>query len=130
MDVRTKTAFAHLNLTVDTRPRDRWLVRAAGSKGKCSRGRDGQPRNASGAGDQVPGPGLSQCKLDAIDEVDHIWVGASLTAAVGKEDPFDYVVAAHVIEHSVDLIGFLQDSRALLRPGGRLALVIPNKRFS
>ena len=72
---------------------------------------------------------LPQDKLDAIEEVDHLWTGGSLVDAVGKRDHFQYIVAAHVIEHSVDLIGFLQDCEALLRADGRLALVVPDKRF-
>jgi hypothetical protein len=73
--------------------------------------------------------GLTQDKLDNIDQVDHIWSGGTLVDTIGKPSFYEYIVAAHVIEHSVDLIGFLQDCEALLRPGGRLALVVPDKRY-
>lgn len=73
--------------------------------------------------------GLTRDLLDRIDEVDHIWTGGSLIDAIGPAEPYDFVLAAHVIEHSVDLIAFLQDCQQLLRPGGVLALVVPDKRF-
>ena len=75
------------------------------------------------------GFGLPQAKLDAIGEVDHVWAGGTLVDAIGKSGCYDYVVAAHVIEHSVDLIAFLRDCEALLREGGRLALVVPDQRY-
>lgn len=43
---------------------------------------------------------------------------------------FDYVVASHVIEHVPDLIGWLGDIFGLLKPGGHLYLVVPDKRFT
>jgi SAM-dependent methyltransferase len=72
--------------------------------------------------------GLPQDKIDTIDEVDYIWDGGSLVDAIGKKEHYDYVVAAHVVEHSVDLIAFLRDCEALLKPEGRLVLVVPDKR--
>jgi SAM-dependent methyltransferase len=44
--------------------------------------------------------------------------------------PLDFVVASHVVEHVPDLIGWLEEVHAALRPGGVLALVIPDKRFT
>jgi hypothetical protein len=37
-------------------------------------------------------------------------------------------VASHVIEHTPDMLGFLKECDAMLRPGGRLVLVVPDKR--
>jgi len=48
----------------------------------------------------------------------------------GRGGSFDYVVASHVIEHVPDLIGWLGDIAAILNVGGKLALVIPDKRFT
>ena len=39
------------------------------------------------------------------------------------------MVASHVLEHLPNPIAFLQDCVALLRPGGRLALALPDHRF-
>jgi SAM-dependent methyltransferase len=73
--------------------------------------------------------GLPEEKLAQIDEVDYIWRGGSLVSAIGDKERYDYIVAAHVIEHSVDLIGFLQDCETLLKPHGRVALAVPDKRY-
>jgi hypothetical protein len=75
------------------------------------------------------GYGMTQEELDRIEEVDHVSSGGSLVDAVGRTEEFDFILASHVIEHSVDLIGFLQDCQALLRRGGRVALVVPDQRF-
>ncbi|MCP9485254.1 MAG: class I SAM-dependent methyltransferase [Gaiellaceae bacterium MAG52_C11] len=44
----------------------------------------------------------------------------------GVSGPFDAVCAFHVLEHVPDVRGFLAQARALLVPGGILALEVPN----
>ena len=73
--------------------------------------------------------GLSQPQLDAIEEIDYVWHGEPLSQLVGGEGRFSWVIAAHVIEHTPDLIGFLTECSRLLAPGGVLSLAIPDKRF-
>lgn len=73
--------------------------------------------------------GVAEENLAKIEEVDHIWTGGSFLDLIPDHGAYDYILASHFIEHTVDLIRFLQDSEALLAPGGRLALVIPDKRF-
>ena len=41
---------------------------------------------------------------------------------------FDVVYGSHVLEHQVDLIGYLQSLEKLLRPGGRVIQMIPDLR--
>jgi SAM-dependent methyltransferase len=65
-----------------------------------------------------------------IEEVDLVSRGESLHELVGGERRFDWVVASHVIEHIPDLVAFLQDVERILRPEGRLALVVPDKRYT
>ena len=67
--------------------------------------------------------------VSKIEEVDFVWAGGRLRAAIGESAVFDYVVASHVLEHLPNPIAFLQDCAALLRPGGRLALALPDHRF-
>jgi predicted SAM-dependent methyltransferase len=64
-----------------------------------------------------------------IEDVDHIIKDRSLAETVGKRDHFDFVIASHVIEHTPDLISFLQDCQTLLKPDGILSLVVPDKRY-
>ncbi len=74
--------------------------------------------------------GLDEEKLAKIDEVDFLWNGGSLLNVVPEHGAYDYIIASHFIEHTVDLIGFLQDCQALLKPTGRVALVVPDKRYT
>jgi SAM-dependent methyltransferase len=75
------------------------------------------------------GYGLSQEELDRIEDVDHIATSGSLVQTIGRPGEFDFILASHVVEHSVDLIAFLQDCETLLRTGGRVALAVPDQRF-
>jgi ubiquinone/menaquinone biosynthesis C-methylase UbiE len=69
-------------------------------------------------------------RLDEIVDVDYV-LGQTTTIseAVAKDAPFDYVIASHVIEHIPDPIGWMDDLTRVLRPGGILSLVIPDKRY-
>jgi len=64
----------------------------------------------------------------AIVEVDVVWGEQPLAEAAGQ--PQDYVVASHVIEHVPDLVGWLLELHAALKPGGVLGLAIPDRRFT
>lgn len=67
--------------------------------------------------------------INQIVDVDYIWGEKCLPELVAHESPFDYVVAVHVIEHVPDLIGWLKEIHTTLKPGGILALAIPDKRY-
>jgi hypothetical protein len=73
--------------------------------------------------------GIAPDLLARIEEVDHVWSQGSLADAVAESGAFDYIIASHVIEHMVDVVGFLKDCETLLRHGGRLSLIIPDKRY-
>jgi len=74
--------------------------------------------------------GHDQALLDRIEEVDYVWTGGSLLGIIRDHGCFDYVIASHLIEHTVDLVEFWTDVSALLTPNGRLSLVVPDKRFT
>ncbi|MCJ2137643.1 class I SAM-dependent methyltransferase [Methylobacterium sp. J-026] len=65
-----------------------------------------------------------------IEEVDFVWRGGLMIDAVPAEHhgTFDAVIASHVIEHTTDVIRFLQAAQTLLRPEGTLRLAVPDKR--
>jgi predicted SAM-dependent methyltransferase len=68
--------------------------------------------------------------ISTIEEVDYIWEGGSYVDTVKETERFDFIIASNVIEHSVCIIRFIQDCMALLKPGGVLSLVIPDKRYT
>jgi len=66
--------------------------------------------------------------VEAIEPVDHVWCEGSLQQVL-PADSFDFVVSSHLLEHQPDLLGFLQDCSQLLRPGGQVLAIVPDKRF-
>jgi len=71
----------------------------------------------------------SNVDVSRIEEVDYIWRGETLEVLTNKRSHFDFIVASHVIEHTPDLIGFITSCEVVLKPGGTLALAIPDHRF-
>lgn len=67
---------------------------------------------------------------DHILPVDHVWGAQTLQECVGAGVAVDYVIASHVIEHVPDLVTWLQEVYAILRPGGTVRLAIPDRRYT
>lgn len=67
--------------------------------------------------------------VDAIEEVDFIWRGESYTDLTGREKFYDWIIASHVIEHTPDLIAFLNDCDRIMKETGILSLAVPDKRY-
>jgi len=67
--------------------------------------------------------------VDAIEEVDFVWQGEEYSQLTGKSKYYDWIIASHVIEHTPDLITFLNNCDAVLKDGGVVSLVIPDKIF-
>lgn len=66
---------------------------------------------------------------DEIVPIDFTLKGGDIRRAV-KGKKFDYIIASHVIEHVPDTISWLKDISSVLKTGGVLSLVIPDKRFT
>ncbi len=67
--------------------------------------------------------------LNNIEEVDYVWQGESYLELTGKPDHYDWIIASHLIEHTPDLIGFLQNCDTILKNNGVVSLVVPDKRY-
>jgi len=65
-----------------------------------------------------------------IEEVDHVWDGRPYADLIGQQERYAWIVASHMIEHAPDLIGFLKDCSSVLKPGGIVALAIPDQRYT
>lgn len=72
--------------------------------------------------------GTADVDIANIEPVDHVSDGRSMVDVVGKTACYDFIVASHVLEHTPDLIGFLDDCERLLKPSGTLLLAVPDKR--
>ncbi|MDQ2961175.1 MAG: class I SAM-dependent methyltransferase [Candidatus Dormibacteraeota bacterium] len=68
--------------------------------------------------------------VDLIAPVDFVWGDKTLAECAASAAPFDYVVASHVVEHVPDLVGWLREVAQVLTPGGRLCLVVPDRRLT
>lgn len=67
--------------------------------------------------------------LDNIEEVDFIWHGESYEELTAGTKQYDWIIASHLIEHTPDLIGFLNDCATILKDDGVICLAIPDKRY-
>jgi len=63
-----------------------------------------------------------------IEDVDVV-LGDDGLDAISPKQGYDYILASHVIEHIPNPIGFFRACADLLKPGGRLRLAVPDKRF-
>jgi 2-polyprenyl-3-methyl-5-hydroxy-6-metoxy-1,4-benzoquinol methylase len=68
-------------------------------------------------------------EVSKIEDVDFVWNGQQYAELIGEEK-FDWVFAAHLIEHVPDLIAFINDSATIMKEKGMLALAIPDKRYT
>jgi 2-polyprenyl-3-methyl-5-hydroxy-6-metoxy-1,4-benzoquinol methylase len=73
--------------------------------------------------------GLTAEELDRIEDVDYVSTGAGFVDAIGRTGVFDFIIGSNVVEHMVDFVRFLQDCDALLKPGGRVSVTVPDMRF-
>jgi predicted SAM-dependent methyltransferase len=67
--------------------------------------------------------------LENIEEVDFVWRGENYSELTGKDQYYDWIIASHVIEHTPDLIGFLNDCDTILKDDGVISLAVPDKRY-
>lgn len=63
-------------------------------------------------------------------DIDYVWSGGSFREVVGPDIHFDYAIASHVIEHTPNMFGWLDDIASVLKVGGIVSLAIPDKRYT
>jgi SAM-dependent methyltransferase len=68
--------------------------------------------------------------LGDIAEIDRPMVNDSLADTLSADAPLDYVVGSQVFEHVPNPIRWLHEIAAILRPGGLLALSLPDRRLT
>lgn len=68
--------------------------------------------------------------IEGIVPIDYVWRDKTLVEAVDLGVYFDDLVASHAVEHVPDVVGWFEEISAVLKPGGVLSLVVPDKRFT
>lgn len=66
---------------------------------------------------------------ERIEDVDFVWHGETYQELTGKSKYYDWIIASHVIEHTPDLIDFLNNCDAVLKDDGVISLAVPDKRY-
>ncbi len=74
---------------------------------------------------------IPEAQVAGIEEVDIVGDASRLLELVrgkGVVEQFDWIVSSHNFEHLPDPIRFLRDCEGLLKPGGFVGMIIPDKR--
>lgn len=66
--------------------------------------------------------------ISQIEDVDYISDARPLHEVISRRGEYDFIYASHVVEHITDFVGFFQSCEHLLKPDGRLVLIVPDKR--
>ena len=53
--------------------------------------------------------------IEKFEEVDYVWSGEPYEELIGKSNCYDYVIASHVIEHTPNVVIFLQQIEKLFK---------------
>lgn len=75
-------------------------------------------------------PAVNVNDFNDLVHVDIVTGIGSLSSAISANEKFDYIAASHVLEHIADPIGWLFDCTKVLREGGIIFLVLPDRRFT
>jgi predicted SAM-dependent methyltransferase len=69
-----------------------------------------------------------ETETSSIEHIDYVTDGRPIDEIIPRRKAYDFIYASHVIEHIPDPIRFFQSCNALLKPEGKLLLVVPDKR--
>lgn len=75
-------------------------------------------------------PDLVNRDMSLVEEVDFVGSATEIGAIIPEKDlgTFDYIVSSHNFEHLANPIKFLQGCAKVLKPGGLLSIVVPDRR--
>lgn len=75
-------------------------------------------------------PALGEYRPADFVEIDYVWPGGRFRDAVGSDALFDYAIASHVIEHTPNMVGWLNQVASVLKDNGLISLAVPDCRYS
>jgi predicted SAM-dependent methyltransferase len=67
--------------------------------------------------------------VSQIEDVDFIWNGESYSELTKRKHFYSWILASHVIEHTPDIISFINECDEILKEEGVLSLAIPDVRY-
>lgn len=67
--------------------------------------------------------------VENIEDVDFIWHGETYAELTGKKGYYDWIIASHVVEHTPDLVAFINSCAEVLKEDGVLSLAVPDARY-
>lgn len=70
-----------------------------------------------------------QAPVENIEHVDYVWNGKPYEELTGRSHFYDWIIASHVIEHTPDLLGFLENCDHILKADGVLSLAVSDSRY-
>lgn len=65
-----------------------------------------------------------------IEPVDYVSNGVPLHEVIKRRHEYDYIFSSHAIEHVTDFLGYLTSCELMLKPGGRIVMAVPDKRYT
>ncbi|WP_244748323.1 methyltransferase domain-containing protein [Mesorhizobium sp. 131-3-5] len=83
--------------------------------------------DADGLRSKYAAIGVDVSRLETVDAIDD---GGEFRQLDLTGKGFDFIVASHVFEHLTDPVHFLQRCERALKPGGRVYLLIPDRRYT
>lgn len=63
-----------------------------------------------------------------IQDVDFVFNGDPIESLIPQTLQFDYIYSSHALEHQVDFIGHLRSLERVLKPNGKVIMIIPDHR--
>ena len=72
---------------------------------------------------------ISEDMYENLEDVDYV-CSRNYADFIGKKNYYDVVASCNVIEHTVDIIEYLQDCSLMMKNTGMLKLIIPNKNYT
>lgn len=75
-------------------------------------------------------PNLIDRDMGLLEDVDYVGSATEIATIIPPKDlgTFDYIVSSHNFEHLPNPIKFLQGCEKVLKPGGILSIVVPDRR--
>lgn len=63
-----------------------------------------------------------------VQAIDFVFKGSPIETVIPQELRFDVIFSSHALEHQVDLVGHLKSLETLLKPDGKIIMIIPDYR--